>query len=91
MEPHTLWLPNEIMDGETITFVLLAYYWAKIKIEHAGESITIASPMLRKAVREYWRWITQTIGNIITSNIHRCLDDQVGNIVDVSPMCVRHV
>ena len=26
VEQHTLWLPNEIMDKEEITFVLLAYY-----------------------------------------------------------------
>ena len=38
VEPHTLWLPNEIMDKEEITFVLLAYY------------IPIASPTLRRAV-----------------------------------------
>ena len=29
MEPHTLWLRNEIMDDEHITFVLLTYYWVK--------------------------------------------------------------
>ena len=42
-----------------------------VKIKHAGESIAISSPMLRRAVREHRRWITQTIGDTITSNIHR--------------------
>ena len=28
---HTSWLPNEIMDEEDITFVLLLYYWVKTK------------------------------------------------------------
>ena len=37
-EPHTLWLPNEIIDKEDITFVLLAYSWVE-KIEHTGEKI----------------------------------------------------
>ena len=32
----------------------------------------------------------QTIGDIITSNIHRrCLHDNVENSADVSPMCLR--
>ena len=33
-----------------------------------------------------------SIGNIITSNIHRpCLHEHVENIADVSPMCLGHV
>ena len=80
---------NEIMDNEEITFVLLAYYWLEIK-KHTGENIAIASPMLRRAVREHRRWITQIIRNIITSNIHRrCLHGHAENITDVSPMSRR--
>ena len=31
VETHTLWLPNEIMDKEEITFVLLSYCWVEIE------------------------------------------------------------
>ena len=94
MEPHTFWLPYEITDKEEITFVLLAYYGVE-KIEHTDENIAIASPMLRRAVREHRRWITQIIRDIITSNLHRrCLHEYVEDIADnyvadVSTMC-RH-
>ena len=44
------------MDEEEITFVQLHWHITGWKqIEHVGESIVIASPMLRRAVREHWR------------------------------------
>ena len=47
--------------------------------------------MLRRAVGEHRRWITQPIDDAIISNINRrCLREHVGNIADVSPMCLRH-
>ena len=42
---------DEIMDKKEITFVLLASYWAKIKIENAHRSIAIASLMLSFQLR----------------------------------------
>ena len=47
--------------------------------------------MLRTAVREHQRWITQIIRDIITSNVHsRCLHEHDENIADVSPNCLGH-
>ena len=67
VEQHILWLPNEIMDKEEITFVLLAFYGWRQKIEHTGENIAIASPLLRRSVWEQRRrWITEFIRDIIT-------------------------
>ena len=68
------------------------HFFFRDKIKHAAdEIIAIASPMLRRAVREHRRWITQTIGDTITSNKHhRCLRKHIVNIADVSPMCLRH-
>ena len=79
-DAHTLRLQNEIMDGEEITIVMLAYYWVERKIEQAGESIAIVSQISSG----HRRWINQTIGDIITSNINpRFLHDNFGNIADV--------
>ena len=66
--------PGEIIGDESVM-------WLK----------TYLTPMLRRAVRELWdehrRWITRTIGDIITSNIHRRrLHEHVGNMDDVLPM-----
>ena len=90
IEPHTLWLPKSWIKKKSYLFCWRVTGW-RYKIEHTGGNIAIASSMLRRAVCEHQRCITQIIRDIITSNIHPpCLHEHVENIADVSPMCLGH-
>ena len=66
VKPHTLWLPNQVMDEEEITFALLG---KDNKIENVDENIAITPPMRRRSVGVHRRRTTQTIGDIITLNM----------------------
>ena len=66
----------------------MALYALYIEREHAGENIAIASPMLRRSVREHRRCITQIIRDIITSID---IADVYTIMLRTSPMCRRCV
>ena len=84
-------MPKSWIKKKSYLFCWRVTGW-RYKIEHTGENIVIASSMLRRAVREHQRCITQIIRDIITSNIHPpCLHEHVENIADVAPMCRRCV